>query len=190
MSPNQIFEVELSPLQVRLSVESYALLQKYVDIEIDETEVEKIKNGTHILGYNSATKLTKFEITYTPEKIKEKIVKFMETKGIRAFDEEIKRFWARLDHLSTTMILDSNLNSERAWRGVVTSLREFVYTLIIDTYSTHIVNLLRSIIEITLRTKFSREDAQKVSFPVINQLLQGQSRSEERRVGKECRSGW
>jgi hypothetical protein len=176
MSPSQFFEVELSPLQVHLSVETYALLQKYFGIEIDKTEVENIKNGTHIIGYNSTSKLTKFEITYTPEKIKEKIVKFMEIKGIHPFDEDVKGFWVRLDGLTTSLISDSILNSERAWNSIVISMRQLAYTLIIDTYSTHIVNLLRSIIEITLRTKYSREDAQKVSFPVVNQLLQGQSR--------------
>ena len=69
------YQLELSPLQIRLNLEVYSVLKKIFNVKIDKQEIKKIKNGVQIISVDSKKSLTIIRISYESQTIKTSLLK-------------------------------------------------------------------------------------------------------------------
>ncbi|MGV9199865.1 MAG: hypothetical protein ACOC4M_13730, partial [Promethearchaeia archaeon] len=162
------YQLELTPFQILLNLEMYSFLEEFIDISIEQEQLQKIKNSVKILDIDKKKCLTKSKISYFSQKIKSSLVSNM------------NRFFGKEN------ILESHL--EKVFRHIIKKsqtppfvedfcnfikmyLKEISNTLIIDYFSDHFSGLIKYIIKMGLRNEYSGSELKILINTVLNNLL-------------------
>ena len=95
-------------------------------------------------------------------------------------------------HFRVEMLMDLFKGASRVWLEYLVLLIWFAFSFFLTWYGTklvlHFASTIASIAEIACRFPCKRIDP--YAYPATTEGYENRSRSEERRVGKECRSRW
>jgi len=161
------YQLELSPLQIILNLEVYFALKKFYNIKIDKQEINKIKKGVKLIGFDAKKNLTTVRITYISEIIKpsiiEKINYFFEDNTLENHLQDIYNYIVKKAH--------NPLDIPTLCEYLPKYFKEMSINLLIDVFSEHFAELIHYMIKMSLRKDFDNEEIELISNNLTNKLL-------------------
>lgn len=162
------FQLELTPLQILLNLELYSHIKRFLEIEIAEEEIRKIKNSIQILNVDREKHLTTIHVSYVSKSVKSGLIRrrddFFVKDGL--LESHLKNSYKKIILRAHNSPCFKDFNN-----FLDLYFKEGTNTLMIDIFSEYFAELIKYMIKMSIREEFSGTKLDILKNKISNDLL-------------------